>query len=96
METNCAHTGQIRQVQPSAQGCEDCLRTGDQWVHLRICLSCGHVGRCDSSKNKHATKHFQSSQHPIIESFEPREDWGWCYVDQIELDRGDGIPPAWR
>lgn len=96
MATSCTHTDQIREVQPSAQGCEDCLRTGDQWVHLRICLSCGHVGCCDSSKNKHATKHFQDTQHAIIESFEPREEWGWCYVDELELDRSDGLPGAWR
>ena len=56
---------------------------GDSWVHLRLCLSCGHVGCCDSSKNKHATKHFHRTKHPIIQSFEPGEDWRWCYVDEI-------------
>ena len=80
---SCAHLGQLRDVTPSARGCEDCLKTGDAWVHLRLCRSCGHVGCCDSSKNKHATKHFRSSGHPIISSFEPGEDWGWCYVDEI-------------
>ena len=79
----CRHLGEIRDVTPSAEGCEDCLKTGDSWLHLRLCRSCGHVGCCDSSKNKHATKHFHSSGHPIIQSFEPGEDWNWCYIDQI-------------
>ena len=68
---------------PSAQGCEDCLKTGDTWVHLRECQICGHVGCCDSSKNTHATKHFHATQHPIIQSFQPGEDWRWCYVDEV-------------
>jgi uncharacterized UBP type Zn finger protein len=79
----CTHLDQVRDVTPSALGCEDCLKTGDTWVHLRLCRSCGHVGCCDSSKNKHATKHFRASGHPIIRSFERGEDWGWCYVDEI-------------
>ena len=78
----CQHIDQIQDVKPSAQGCEDCLKTGDHWVHLRICLICGHVGCCDSSPNKHATKHFHATGHPIIQSFEPHENWLWCYVDQ--------------
>jgi uncharacterized UBP type Zn finger protein len=77
----CKHLSQIREVTPSARGCEDCLRIGDSWVHLRLCEICGHVGCCDSSKNKHATKHFQQTQHAIIKSFEPGEEWGYCYVD---------------
>lgn len=81
----CAHLGGIHPVHPSARGCEDCLRIGDQWVHLRICLTCGHVGCCDSSKNKHATKHYHSTSHPIIRSFEPGENWGWCYADEVML-----------
>src|ERR1700747_1408814 len=76
----CTHINQIRPVTPSAPGCEDCLRIGDSWVHLRLCLECGHVGCCDSSKNKHATKHFHATRHPIVQSFEPGEDWGWCYI----------------
>jgi uncharacterized UBP type Zn finger protein len=80
----CEHTSQINEdVTPSAQGCEDCLKTGDRWVHLRECLICGHIGCCDQSPNKHATKHFHSTQHPIIRSFEPGEDWRWCYVDKM-------------
>lgn len=62
--------------------CEDCIKTGDSWVHLRVCLACGHVGCCDSSKNKHATKHFHATGHPIVQSIEPGEDWRWCYVDE--------------
>ena len=77
----CIHLTQIREVAPSANGCEDCLKIGDEWVHLRLCKSCGHIGCCDSSKNKHATKHFHLSGHPIIKSFEPGEEWGYCYVD---------------
>jgi uncharacterized UBP type Zn finger protein len=77
----CIHLKQIREVAPSANGCEDCLKTGDEWMHLRLCKSCGHVGCCDSSKNKHATKHFHLTEHPIIKSHEPGEEWGYCYVD---------------
>ena len=83
MSAKCAHLTWIKPVTPSAPGCEDCLRIGDTWLHLRLCLTCGHVGCCDSSRNKHATKHFQASQHPIIQSFEPNEDWGYCYVDEL-------------
>jgi uncharacterized UBP type Zn finger protein len=83
MATQCTHLNQIREVTPSARGCEDCLKIGDTWVHLRLCETCGHVGCCDTSKNKHATKHFHASGHPIIKSLEPGEDWGWCYVDEI-------------
>jgi uncharacterized UBP type Zn finger protein len=86
MAATCAHLSQIRDVKPTSQGCEDCLKIGDTWVHLRICLQCGHVGCCDSSKNKHATRHFQSTTHPVIQSFQPGESWRWCYVDQIFMD----------
>jgi uncharacterized UBP type Zn finger protein len=83
----CTHLDQIRPVQPrTPQGCEECLKIGSRWVHLRLCLECGHVGCCDSSPNKHATKHFHHTTHPIMRSFEPGETWGWCYVDQLELD----------
>jgi uncharacterized UBP type Zn finger protein len=77
----CTHLAQIHDVTPSARGCEDCLKTGDKWVHLRLCKSCGHVGCCDSSPNRHATAHFHRTEHPIIKSFEPGEEWGYCYVD---------------
>ena len=81
----CTHLNQINDVLPSAQGCEECLQTGDDWVHLRECLTCGHVGCCDSSKNKHATKHFHATEHPIVQSFELGEDWIWCYVDELVM-----------
>ncbi|GER90386.1 hypothetical protein KDW_45480 [Dictyobacter vulcani] len=86
MAQECTHLDQIQEVTPSAPGCEECLKSGSRWVHLRICLTCGHVGCCDSSPNKHATKHFHSTNHPIMASFEKGEDWGWCFVDQVELD----------
>ena len=82
----CTHLNQIRKVKPSAKGCEDCLKIGSTWVHLRMCMECGHMGCCDSSPNKHATKHFHATKHPIMRSMEPREDWGWCYIDEVELD----------
>ncbi len=82
---SCPHVSLINAVTPSAQGCEDCLKIGDTWVHLRICLICGHVGCCDQSKNKHATKHYYATGHPIVQSFEPGEDWRWCYVDEVTL-----------
>jgi uncharacterized UBP type Zn finger protein len=85
-KATCSHESLIQDVTPSASGCEDCLKTGDAWLHLRICLICGHVGCCDQSKNKHATQHFHTSGHPIIQSLEEGEDWRWCYVDQILLD----------
>ncbi|WP_433619233.1 UBP-type zinc finger domain-containing protein [Dactylosporangium sp. CA-139114] len=69
-------------VEPSADGCEDCLAVGGRWVHLRLCLTCGHVGCCDSSPSKHATAHFRSSGHPLVQSFEPGEEWAWCYADE--------------
>lgn len=78
----CAHLDHTRPVQPSARGCEECLTTGDRWVHLRVCLSCGHVGCCDSSPHQHATNHFHQTGHPIAASLEPEEDWAWCYIDQ--------------
>jgi uncharacterized UBP type Zn finger protein len=81
----CEHVVQIREVKPSGEGCKECLESGDDWVHLRLCLTCGHVGCCDSSKNKHATKHFAAVKHPIIRSFEPGEEWRWCYVDQAQV-----------
>ena len=86
MSGPCTHLDQIKDVTPSAEGCEDCLKIGDSWVHLRECLICGHVGCCDSSKNRHATKHFHATGHPIIRSFQPGEDWLWCYVDEVMME----------
>jgi uncharacterized UBP type Zn finger protein len=79
----CTHLDTIRAVTPSSDGCQACLETGDTWVHLRLCEHCGHSGCCDSSKNKHATKHFHATQHPIVASREPGEDWKFCYVDDV-------------
>ena len=82
----CEHANQIRDVEAKTDGCEECLRTGDAWVHLRLGRSCGHVGCCDDSRNRHATRHFQSTGHPIIQSAEPGEDWLWCYPDEASLE----------
>jgi hypothetical protein len=86
MSDTCTHLDQIDEAaEPSEDGCEDCLRAGGQWVHLRMCRSCGHIGCCDSSPNTHATKHNAESGHPLISSFEPGETWWWCYPDQVSF-----------
>jgi len=86
-EDGCAHLASVdRGVKPHAKGCEECLKLGDRWVHLRLCMQCGHVGCCDDSKNRHATKHFHATQHPVVRSLEPGETWGWCFVDQLGVD----------
>ena len=95
MANACTHLDQIRDVIPvTPEGCEECLKTGDRWVHLRLCLTCGHVGCCDSSPNRHATKHFHATRHPIVESFQPGEDWRWCYIDQVMLEPTAGRESA--
>jgi len=86
MSAKCSHTASIKVVTPSALGCEECLKMGSIWVHLRICRTCGHVGCCDESPNRHATKHFHKTRHPIIEAYDPPEGWGWCYIDEVMLD----------
>ncbi len=90
MEETCGHLREAATrkagVKPSAKGCEDCLRTGDEWVHLRLCLTCGHVGCCDNSPNRHATKHSHGTKHPVIRSYEPGEDWGYCYPDEAFIE----------
>ncbi|MBA3948190.1 MAG: UBP-type zinc finger domain-containing protein [Herpetosiphonaceae bacterium] len=91
MATTCEHEDQIQQVTSSGQGCKECVELGDQWVRLRMCLVCGHVGCCDSSKNTHATKHFHATNHAIMQSYEPGEEWGWCYIDEQMLD-GKPLP----
>jgi hypothetical protein len=83
MPGTCTHLDQAADVTPSADGCEDCIAMGGRWVHLRICMSCGHVGCCDSSPNRHATAHFRSHGHALVQSYEPGEEWWWCYVDQF-------------
>lgn len=70
----------------NTKGCEECEQIGSDWVHLRLCLTCGHVGCCDNSKNKHGTKHFTSTSHPIIKSYEPGESWKWCYIDELFIE----------
>jgi uncharacterized UBP type Zn finger protein len=85
-ERPCTHLSDIQPVEPRTPGCEECLATGDDWVHLRMCLHCGHVGCCDQSRNRHASKHFRQSAHPIVQSFEPGEDWMWCYVDRLFIN----------
>ena len=92
--TTCTHLESVKlDVTPSAEGCEDCLRAGGHWVHLRVCQQCGHVGCCDSSPAKHATAHFRGTEHPIVRSFEPGEEWFWCYADEVGFELADA-PPA--
>ena len=86
MPARCTHLDSVLTDVPNTKGCEECLKTGDTWVHLRLCRTCGHVGCCDQSKNKHATKHFTATRHPIMSSLEPGEDWSWCYVDNIGME----------
>ena len=84
MSDGCSHLKQIKFTTTDKDYCEDCVKIGDDWVHLRLCLSCGHVACCDSSKNKHATKHFHGTKHPLVRSIEPGESWVWCYADEVE------------
>ena len=93
MSDECSHGDDIRDVTPSALGCEECLKIGSPWLHLRLCRTCGHVGCCDDSPNRHATKHFHATRHPIIEGYDPPEGWGWCYVDEVMLDLSDRATP---
>jgi uncharacterized UBP type Zn finger protein len=83
MGTTCTHLDQIRFTQVTKHYCEDCIKTGGAWVHLRMCLSCGHVGCCDSSPNKHASRHAQHTSHPLVRSAETGESWIWCYADEL-------------
>ena len=87
---SCSHVGQVQVLESSEpiEGCEDYLATGGRWVHLRMCLSCGHVGCCDSSPSKHATAHHAGTGHPVVRSVEPGEDWSWCYEDRLMFRLG--------
>lgn len=85
MADSCTHVDDIREVAPSGDGCVECLESGSTWVHLRRCATCGHVGCCDSSPNRHATAHHASDEHPLVQSFEPGEDWYWCFVDELDF-----------
>jgi hypothetical protein len=88
---DCTHLDQLAvNTPPGTEGCVDCIATGGRWVHLRRCLACGHVGCCDSSPNRHATAHFHASGHPLVQSFEPGEDWIWCYADDVGFE-ADGF-----
>lgn len=85
---HCTHLDQIQEVTAKIRGCEECVQMGDSWVHLRVCLICGHVGCCNDSRNKHATAHFHATNHPLMQSCEPGETWIWCYVDQVGMEPG--------
>jgi hypothetical protein len=93
MAATCTHLDTISDAPPDNTGCGDCIAMGARWVHLRRCTQCGHVGCCDNSPNKHATAHFRTDEHPIIQSFEPGEDWYWCYVDELFFEV-DGEAPS--
>jgi uncharacterized UBP type Zn finger protein len=83
----CTHAkDHVKNPKPSSHGCEECLKTGSTWVHLRMCMECGKVGCCDTSRGKHATAHFKETGHPIVRSIEPGEDWQWCYADKVYVD----------
>lgn len=86
MAEGCSHLNQIQDVPPGTDGCAECLALGDVWVHLRQCQTCGHVGCCDASRNRHATAHFAATGHPVIKSVEPGERWLWCYIDRIMIE----------
>jgi uncharacterized UBP type Zn finger protein len=88
--TGCTHLDQVvvTELPDSIAGCEECLKTGDRWVHLRMCLTCGTIRCCDSSPNRHASKHAREDGHPIARSAQPGEVWSWCYVDEVDLDLG--------
>jgi uncharacterized UBP type Zn finger protein len=88
----CTHLSVVEPtVEPHATGCEECLAIGASWVHLRLCMTCGHVGCCDSSPNRHASRHWRETTHPIVQSYEPGEDWWWCYADEVMFFVG-GVP----
>jgi hypothetical protein len=97
----CTHLDHVtvRELPESVEGCEDCLAGGGEWVHLRICLECGHVGCCDDSPNRHASAHHAATGHPIIRSIEPGEDWSWCFEDEVamripQVTGAPRIPPS--
>jgi uncharacterized UBP type Zn finger protein len=92
MSEICAHLGTVHDVQPGDQGCHECLQVGGWWVHLRMCVSCGHIGCCDSSPGKHATAHYNATEHPLVRSYEPGEEWFWCYADEVAFEIPDAGP----
>jgi uncharacterized UBP type Zn finger protein len=82
----CSHLDEIQSVRPNSDVCEECIALGDTWVNLRLCMTCGNVGCCDDSKNQHASKHYHATGHPIIMSFQPNEEWLWCFVDNVAMN----------
>ena len=94
--STCSHLDSAEQreggVEPSGEGCAECLASGGLWVHLRLCLECGHVGCCDNSPGRHATGHYHATRHAVIRSFEPGEPWGYCYVDDAFAEELRGFP----
>jgi hypothetical protein len=92
MVGTCRHLDTVQVVTPGSPGCKECLETGDWWVHLRLCRTCGHVGCCDDSPNRHASKHFLETQHPVIEGYDPPEGWGWCYLDGTFIELPSTTP----
>ena len=99
-DQDCSHLDMVDPdaASPRVRACEDCLAQGDRWVHLRMCLTCGKVGCCDDSKNKHARRHAAAAAHPLIRSLEPGEDWAWCFIDQVFMEPASALtaprPPA--
>jgi hypothetical protein len=93
MFDECRHGDAIRDVTPSALGCGEGLKIRSPWLHLRRCWTCGHVGCCDDSPNRHAMQHFRHTRHPIIEGYDPPEGWGWCYIDEVMLDLNGRVTP---
>lgn len=92
MAATCGHLDAISTTAASGDGCVECLLAGTRWVHLRRCAGCGHVGCCDNSPGRHATAHFRDSGHAVMQSFEPGEDWYWCYVDHLAFERAGESP----
>ena len=86
-EIQCMHISKVNtRIRGNTVGCEECEKMGSEWVHLRLCLTCGHVGCCDDSINKHGTKHFKKTNHPVIKSYEAGENWKWCFVDEVMME----------
>jgi hypothetical protein len=92
----CEHATAIEPIAARTSGCEECLKRGMTWVHLRLCLTCGHVGCCDDSPGKHATGHFHHTKHPVMASYEQGERWAWCYIEEVQLDVPEGFEPYLR
>ena len=96
MTDSCEHFSEIRLVEPSADGCEDCIRMGAKWTQVRVCLTCGHAGCCEDSPHAHALAHFNATGHPMISSLERGDTWGWCYVHRRYFDPMPGKLPKRR